>query len=72
MPLRYKVRDVLRILQKDGWLLLRTKGSHRQYAHPTKDGVVTLSYHASNDDLHPKTVASILRQAGLGHRRRPQ
>ena len=65
MAKRYKVRDVLRLLQKDGWVLLRSKGSHRQFAHPVKEGVVTVSYHSSSEDLHPKTVACILRQAGL-------
>jgi predicted RNA binding protein YcfA (HicA-like mRNA interferase family) len=64
-PKRYKVRDVLHLLRKDGWALFRSKGSHQQYAHPVKSGVVTVSYHSSNDDLHPKTLASILRQAGL-------
>ena len=64
-PKRYKVREVLRLLQKDGWVLLRGKGGHRQYAHPEKNGVVTVSYHSGGDDLHPKTVATILRQAGL-------
>jgi predicted RNA binding protein YcfA (HicA-like mRNA interferase family) len=69
MPKRYKVRDILQLLQKDGWELIRSKGSHRQFAHPTKNGVVTVSYHAGNDDLHPKIVACILRQAGLSERR---
>ena len=67
---RYKVRDVLRLLRKDGWVLFRSKGSHQQYAHPVKNGVVTVSYHFSNEDLHPKTLASILRQAGLTGKKR--
>jgi predicted RNA binding protein YcfA (HicA-like mRNA interferase family) len=67
-PKRYKIRDVLQLLKDDGWVLLRSKGSHQQYAHPTKAGVVTVSYHSSNDDLHPKTVATILKQAGLSRR----
>lgn len=61
----YKVRDILKLLRKDGWVLLRTKGSHWQFAHPTKSGVVTVSYYSANDDLHPKTARSILKQAGL-------
>jgi predicted RNA binding protein YcfA (HicA-like mRNA interferase family) len=69
-PKRYKVRDVLQLLQNDGWVLLRSKGSHQQYAHPVKAGVVTVSYHSGNDDLHPKTVATIFRQAGLNRRMR--
>ena len=62
---RYKVRDILTILRKDGWIILRTKGSHQQFAHPSKKGVVTVSFHTSNADLHPKTVKSIFKQAGI-------
>jgi len=59
-----KVRDVIRLIEKDGWLLSRTRGSHRQYRHPSKSGTVTIAGHPS-DDLHPKTERSILPQAGL-------
>jgi len=69
-PKRYKVRDVLHILREDGWVLYRSKGSHRQFAHPVKKGAVTVSFHSTNDDIHPKTLASILRQAGLAGRKR--
>ena len=62
---RYKGRDMMRLLKDDGWVLMRIRGSHQQYAHPTKRGIVTLSFHSTNDDLHPKTANSILRQAGL-------
>jgi predicted RNA binding protein YcfA (HicA-like mRNA interferase family) len=65
MAIRYKVRDILQLLGKDGWVLLRSKGSHRQFAHPIKDGVVTVSYHSGNEEVHPKTAASIFRQAGI-------
>jgi predicted RNA binding protein YcfA (HicA-like mRNA interferase family) len=59
-----KIREILKIIEKDGWFLARTKGSHRQYRHPTKGGLVTVAGHP-NDDLHPKTKDSILKQAGL-------
>jgi predicted RNA binding protein YcfA (HicA-like mRNA interferase family) len=59
-----KVRDVLWRLKRDGWQVIRQRGSHRQLAHPSKAGVVTVAGSAS-DDLHPKTAASILKQAGL-------
>lgn len=49
-----KVRDVLRRLAADGWILVRTRGSHRQFRHPTKSGLVTLAG-SSNDDLAPGT-----------------
>ncbi len=59
-----KVRDVLKLLKSDGWLVVTTVGSHRQMKHPSKVGRVTVSGHAS-DDIHPKTLKSILTQAGL-------
>ena len=59
-----KVRDVIRRLEEDGWYLVATRGSHRQYKHPTKPGRVTIAGKPSGD-LHPKTLDSILKQAGL-------
>jgi len=59
-----KVGEVLKLLEADGWYLLATRGSHRQFKHPSKPGRVTVAGKLS-DDLHPKTRASILRQAGL-------
>jgi len=59
-----KVRQILELLTKDGWEEVVTRGSHRQLKHPTKPGRVTVAGKRA-DDLHPKTAASILRQAGL-------
>ena len=59
-----KVRDVLRLLTDDGWYLVRTRGSHQQYKHPEKLGLVTVAGHPS-DELAPGTLNSILKQAGL-------
>ena len=59
-----KIREVLDLLRDDGWYLDRTKGSHQQYRHPTKKGLVTVSGKPS-DDLAPGTLNSILKQAGL-------
>ena len=59
-----KVRDMLKKLTDDGWFLARTKGSHRQYKHPTKRGLVTVAGHPG-DDLAPGTQNSILKQSGL-------
>lgn len=59
-----KVRDLLKTLERDGWLLIRTKGSHRQFHHLDKRGTVTVSGHPS-EDVHPGTLKSIRRQAGL-------
>jgi len=59
-----KVREVLQLLEQDGWFLVRTRGSHQQYKHPTKKGLVTIPG-SGNDDLAPGTLNSILKQAGL-------
>ena len=59
-----KVRELLKILKNDGWTIERTRGSHRQFHHPTKPGTVTVSGQPS-DDVHPKTLKNILRQAQL-------
>ena len=59
-----KVRDVLRLPALDGWILSRTRGSHQQFKHPSKPGLVTVAG-SGNDDLAPGTLNSILKQAGL-------
>lgn len=59
-----KVREVIDLLEYDGWVLARTKGSHRQYRHSVKRGVVTVAG-APNDDLAPGTLNSVLKQAQL-------
>ncbi|HEX8116954.1 MAG TPA: type II toxin-antitoxin system HicA family toxin [Pyrinomonadaceae bacterium] len=59
-----KVRDVVKLLEADGWYLARTRGSHRQYKHPTKGGTVTISG-KPGIDVPPGTLNSILKQAGL-------
>jgi len=58
------VSDVLRMLQDDGWCLYSTRGSHRQFKHPTKPGRVTVAGKPS-DDLASGTLNSILKQSGL-------
>ena len=62
-----KVRDVLKMLEEDGWFLVRIRGSHQQYKHPTKPGLVTLPG-KRGEDLAPGTLNSILNQAGLKQR----
>jgi predicted RNA binding protein YcfA (HicA-like mRNA interferase family) len=59
-----KVSEVLRQLHDDGWLLVATRGSNRQFKHSTKPGRVTVAGKPS-DDLAPGTLNSILKQAGL-------
>ena len=59
-----KVSELLRLLDDDGWYLVATRGSHRQFKHPAKPGRVTLPGRPSAD-LAPDTLNSILKQAGL-------
>jgi predicted RNA binding protein YcfA (HicA-like mRNA interferase family) len=49
-----KVREVIKLVEADGWNLSRTRGSHRQYHHPNKAGTVTIAGHPAAD-LDPKT-----------------
>ena len=58
------VREVVRLLEARGWRLARTRGSHRQYRHPTRKGIVTVAG-KPGDDIAPGTLNSILKQAGL-------
>lgn len=59
-----KVRDIIKTIEADGWYLVVTQGSHRQYKHPTKPGRVTVAGHPGHD-LAPGTLNSILKQAKL-------
>ncbi|MDP2470857.1 MAG: type II toxin-antitoxin system HicA family toxin [Candidatus Palauibacterales bacterium] len=62
--LRLKVRDAVKMLERDGWYLVRTRGSHRQYKHPVKRGLVTVAGKGS-DELAAGALNSVLKQAGL-------
>ena len=62
MPM--KVRDLIALIEGDGWRLVRSKGSHRQYRHPTKPGTVTVAGNPSVD-IPPGTLNNVLKQAGL-------
>lgn len=59
-----KVRDLIRLLEDDGWYLVRTRGSHRQFKHLTKAGTVTVAGKAGVD-IPPGTLNAILKQSGL-------
>jgi predicted RNA binding protein YcfA (HicA-like mRNA interferase family) len=59
-----KVRELIKKIRDDGWYLVRTKGSHRQYKHEFKKGLVTISGN-SGDEVAPGTLNSVLKQAGL-------
>ncbi len=59
-----KVKQIIKLIEADGWYLARTRGSHRQFKHPHKLGLVTVPGKPS-DDLAIGTLDSILKQAGL-------
>ena len=59
-----KVRELIRALEDDDWVLVRTRGSHRQFHHPTKPGTVTVSGQLGVD-VPVGTLRSALKQAGL-------
>ncbi len=59
-----KVRALIDLIEAEGWVLVRTKGSHRQFWHPAKSGLVTVSGKFSVD-IPPGTLNNALKQAGL-------
>ena len=60
-----KAREVIKLIEKDGWFLARQKGSHKQYKHPVKKGLVTIAAHKLTDDIAPGTLNSIFKQAQI-------
>lgn len=61
MPM--KVRELVALLERDGWVLVATRGSHRQYKHPTRSGRVTVPGKLG-DDVAVGTQMSVFKQAG--------
>lgn len=59
-----KVKDLIKLIEADGWVQVRMRGNHRQYNHPTKSGTVTVSG-KPNVDIPPGTLNSALQQADL-------
>ena len=59
-----KARELIRLLERDGWRLARTKGGHKVFAHTTKRGIIVVAFHAGVD-IPTGTLRSILKQAGL-------
>lgn len=56
-------KEIIKILKKDRWYLVRTKGSHHQFAHDVKKGLVTVPH--LKKDLDNETLKSIFKQAGI-------
>jgi len=59
-----KLREIIKIVKKDGWYRVAQKGSHRQFKHPAKPGRVTIAGNLG-DDIAPGTLNSILKQSRL-------
>lgn len=59
-----KLKDLIRLLETDGWKQVRMKGSHRQFRHPSKHGTITVAG-KPNVDIPAGTLAAVLRHAGL-------
>lgn len=64
-----KVKEAINAIEKDGWFMIRSKGSHRQYKHHHKKGLVTIAGQL-NDDLAKGTLNSVFKQAGLKYGRK--
>ena len=62
---KMKYREIVEIIEGDGWHEVRQRGSHRAYKHKTKPGIVTIAYHRLSDDVPKGTLNSILKQAGV-------
>ena len=59
----YSSKELIKMVEADGWVLTRIKGSHHQFKHPAKIGLVTIPH--PKKDVDPRTTESIFRQAGL-------
>lgn len=59
----YSSREIIAIIQQDGWFFIGSRGDHHYFKHPTKPGKVTVPHPVK--DLAPKTVQSIFKMAGL-------
>jgi predicted RNA binding protein YcfA (HicA-like mRNA interferase family) len=60
---RYTSAELIKIVEKDGWVEVRVKGSHHHFHHPSKTGIVTIVH--PEKDAKPGTAGNILRQAGI-------
>jgi predicted RNA binding protein YcfA (HicA-like mRNA interferase family) len=63
-----KTKDIIKLIEMDGWFLVRQKGSHQQYKHLSKTGLVTIPVHRLSNELSKDLEKSILKQAQLSLR----
>ncbi len=59
-----KVRELIRLLEQNGWKLRRTRGDHRQFARPDRPGIITVAGNLGRE-MPPGTLNSVLKAAGL-------
>jgi predicted RNA binding protein YcfA (HicA-like mRNA interferase family) len=64
----HKAKEVVDILKKNGWRLVKIKGSHHHFKHPFTKGKVTVPYVKSSEKIKIKTLKSIFKQAGIDYR----
>lgn len=60
-----KVIDLIKLIEHDGWFLDRQKGSHRQFKHPFKTGLITISGHKLSEEVSKGTLNSVLKVANI-------
>ena len=60
-----KVKEIIKLIENDGWMFVRQKGSHKIYKHPEKEGIVVVPDHGVNKDVAKGTENSILKQADM-------
>jgi predicted RNA binding protein YcfA (HicA-like mRNA interferase family) len=63
-----KVKEVIKMIEGEGWFMVRRKGSHRQYRHSDRKGLVTIAGNL-NDEIAQGTLNSVLKQSGLKYGR---
>jgi predicted RNA binding protein YcfA (HicA-like mRNA interferase family) len=60
-----KAEEIIRLIEEDGWYIVRQRGSHRQFKHTIKKGLVTVAAHKMSDEIAPGTLNSIFKQAQI-------
>ncbi|HEV8081344.1 MAG TPA: type II toxin-antitoxin system HicA family toxin [Chitinophagaceae bacterium] len=60
-----KTKEIIRLIEADGWFEVRQKGSHKQYKHSVKKGLVTIPVHRLSNDITTGLEKSILKQAQI-------
>ena len=60
-----KVKEIINLIEDDGWFFVRQKGSHTIYKHSDKEGIVVVPNHGLNKDVKVGTGINILKQAGI-------